>query len=144
MSNKNIPQTDNTKFKVALANKKDYTELHEKLQEYIDQLKPDDVPSIVAASLYAGVSENSVIKYEIRTTENSDIRQLLDNIRMLQKNFLISKGLYNKINSPLAMRLLSAEHNLNEKPQQLTQNNTFNISPELLAEAIEISRKKAP
>lgn len=144
MSNKNIPQPEASKFKMGLTNKKDYTELHEKLKEYISQLKPDDVPSIVSASLYANVSENTVIKYEIRTTENSEVRQLLDKIRMLQKDFLIRNGLYNKINGPLTMRLLSAEHQINEKPQNLTQNNTFNISPELLAEAIEISRKKAP
>jgi hypothetical protein len=54
----------------------------------------------------------------------------------------MDNGLSNKINGKLTGLLLSSEHQVNEKPQQLTQNNTFNISPELLAEAIELSRKK--
>lgn len=144
MSNRNIQQTNQTKFKISLANQKDHTLLHEKITEYIDKLQPQDFPSIVSACLYAQVSEKAVLSYELRTTENSEIRSLLDKIRMLQKEYLIKNGLANKINSPLTLRLLSAEHNLNEKPQNLTQNNTFNISPELLAEALEISRKKAP
>lgn len=142
MSNRNIPQATQTKLKIALAHKKDYTELHEKLEEYLSKLTPLDFPSIVSASLHAGVSEKAVLSYELRTTENSEIRSLLDKIRMLQKKFLMDNGLSNKINGKLTGLLLSAEHNLNEKPQQLTQNNTFSIAPELLAEAIEISRGK--
>ncbi len=142
MSYRNITTTPETKRKISIANTRDHTELYNRLEEYINNLQPNDVPLIVSASLYAGISEQALLNYELRTTEESRIRELLGKIRMLQKDYLIKNGLSNKINSPLTMRLLSAEHNLNEKPQQLTQNNTFNISPELLAEAIELSRKK--
>lgn len=144
MSNRNITQSPATKLKIGLANKKDHSDLHDSLEDYISKLTPADFPSIVSACIYAGVSEKAVLSYELRTTDNSDIRGLLDNIRMLQKKYLLDNGLSNKINGKLTGLLLSSDHGINDRPQQLTQNNTFNISPELLAEAIELSRKKAP
>lgn len=142
MSNKGIPQTAITKAKISLANKKDYTKVYEKIAEYINTLENDTFPSIVSASLYAGISEKALLAHELRTTENSDIRILLDKIRDKQKEYLMTMGLKNKVNSNIAVLLLRSEHNVKEQPTSLTQNNTFNISPELLAEAIEISRRK--
>lgn len=142
MSNRSTPQNTQTRLKISLGNKKDYTILHDSLEAYILQLKPEDYPSVVSASLFANVSERAILSYELRTQEDSDIRVILEKIRMLQKKYLLENGLLNKINGKLTGQLLSAEHGLNEKPQQLTQNNTFNISPELLAEAIELSRSK--
>jgi hypothetical protein len=49
-----------------------------------------------------------------------------------------------KTDSKLTGLLLKADHGLIEKPQQLTQNNYLNISPDLLAEAIELSRSSKP
>lgn len=142
MSNSGTIRTEESKRKLSVSNTRDHTELYNRLEEYISNLKENDCPLIVSASLYAGVSEQALLNHELRTTEESKLRELLNKIRMLQKDFLIRNGLANKINGKLTGLLLSAEHGINEKPQQLTQNNTFNISPELLAEAIEISRKK--
>lgn len=142
MSNSGTIRTEESKRKISVANTRDHTELYNRLEEYISNLKENDCPLIVSASLYAGVSEQALLNHELRTTEESKLRELLNKIRMLQKDFLIRNGLANKINGKLTGLLLSAEHGINDRPQQLTQNNTFNISPELLAEAIEISRKK--
>ncbi len=144
MSNRNISQTSQTKLKISLANKKDHTILINSLEEYIAGLTPSDFPSIVSACLHANINEKAVLSYELRTSEDSDIRSLLDKIRMMQKKYLLDNGLSNKINGKLTGLLLSSDHGINDKPQNLTQNNTFNISPELLAEAIELSRTKKP
>lgn len=142
MSFKGNKQTPQNKLAVSIATKKDHTVLLESLETYISQLKPQDFPSIVSACLCANMSEKAVLSYEMRQPEESTIRSLLDKIRMLQKKFLLDNGLSNKINGKLTGLLLSSDHGINDKPQQLTQNNTFNLSPELLAEAIELSRTK--
>lgn len=131
-----------TRHKIGLANQKDRTELHEKINSYIEGLKAVDFPSIVSASLYAGISEKTLLSYEARTAEDSDIRILLTHIRDLQKQYLIEKGLSRLIDGKLTGLLLRADHGLKDEPTNLTQNNTFNVSPELLAEAIELSKKK--
>lgn len=142
MPAKGTSLTQEARFKISLANKKDYTKVHEKIQEYILNLTDDECPLIVSASLHAGISEGALLKYEARTTDNSIIRQLLAEIRDRQKQYLITMGLKGKTVPSLTLRLLETEHKLAPKPTNLTQNNNFNLSPELLAEAIEISRKK--
>ena len=85
MSNKGIKQTAITKAKISIANKKDRAELHRRLTAYIKSLTPDDFPSIVSASIYASINERTLLSYESRTEENSEVRIILDDIRALQK-----------------------------------------------------------
>lgn len=131
-----------TRQKISLANTKDRTELLRKLKEYAESLGPADFPSITNAALYSGISENALLAWEARTEDNTEIRQILDFIRDRQKSDLFTKGLNKVYDSKLTGMLLAAHHNVREQPQSLVQNNTFNISPELLAEAIELTRSK--
>lgn len=142
MSNKGTQLSIISKTRISLANTKDRTELHAKINEYIESLKENDFPSITKASLFAGVSEKMLLSYEARTAENSNIRVLLDHIRDLQKEYLTVNGLQNKTNSNLTILLLKANHDLKDSPTQLTQNNNFNLTPEILAEALELARNK--
>lgn len=80
--------------------------------------------------------------YEATTPEDSEIREALDLIRDKQKSKLIKGGLNREYDSKIATLLLTANHNIRPEPTQLTQNNTFNVSPEILAEALTLSRKK--
>jgi hypothetical protein len=131
-----------TKFKISLANQKDRTELHAKLQEYI-QSPPDNEPiSILNAAIHAQISESALLHYEARTAENSEIRQLLTQLRDLSKSQLITKGLKKEYDTRLTGKLLEYNHNMKTENPNLTQNNIFNVSPEILAEALELSKKK--
>jgi len=58
-------------------------------------------------------------------------------IEMLQEQFAINEGFRGKA-SIFSMFLLKSKHNYHDSPQQLTQNNYMNISPDLLADALAI------
>lgn len=148
MSTKGKELTTTTRYKIAVAKQKDRTKIVEKLQEYIsilvDPKEKEVIPSLVSASLYAGISKKALLAWELTTAENSEVRQLLDFIRDIEEKYLRENGLLGKTDSKLTGLLLKADHGLIEKPQQLTQNNYLNISPDLLAEAIELSRSSSP
>ena len=140
MSNKGTHLSTISRYKIAQSKIKDRTELLKKINEYILKLTSDDFPSITSASLHASISEKALLALELRTEENSDLRILLDVIRDKQKEYLMKNGLSRKTDSKLSIMLLKANHGLKEEPTNLTQNNSFNISPEILAEAIQLSR----
>lgn len=146
MSTKGNELTISTKYKISLAKTKNRSEIVEKLKEYksmlLDPKEKGLIPSIVSASLFAGISKKSLLAWELTTAEDSEVREILDFIRDLEEKYLREMGLLGLTDSKLTTLLLKAEHDLQEKPQQLTQNNTFNMSPEILAEAIELSRTK--
>lgn len=143
MSTKGIKHSAITKYKISLANKKNRTELHNKISEYLSGLKKNSFPSITSASIHADISEQALLNYEARTEENSEVRVLLDKIRAKQKEYLMVTGLNKKSNSTIVKLLLSAHHNIQETPNSLTQNNIYNnLSPELLDEVIKASRNK--
>lgn len=149
MSNKGVEQTSITKYKISDALQDNRKKILPKLLEYKKLLTdPEEktiIPSIVSASLYAGISKKALIAWELTTAENSEVRQILDFIRDVEEKYLRENGLLGNTDSKLTTLLLKAEHGVQDQPQQLTQNNTFNVSPEILADAIEISRtKKAP
>lgn len=156
MSTKGKGQTALTRYKISQSLQGNRTNVLSKLHEYKDLLlDPKEtglIPSIVSASLYAGISKKALLAWELTTAENSELRQILDFIRDLEEQWLRERGLMGLADSKITTLLLKAEHGVRDAPQSLTQNNTFNVSPELLAEAIEISRtankplttKKAP
>lgn len=145
MSTKGKELAPVTRYKIAVAKQKDRAKIIEKLREYIsiitDPREKDLIPSLVSASLYAGISKKALLQWELTTAEDSEVREILDFIRDLEEKWLRENGLLGKTDSKLTGLLLKADHGLQEKPTQLTQNNTFNISPDLLAEAIELSRQ---
>lgn len=147
MSTKGKELTMSTKYKISVSKTKDRSKIVGKLREYKTLLTdPEEkglIPSIVSASLYAGISKKSLLAWEITTADNSEVREILDFIRDLEEKYLREMGLLGKTDSKLTTLLLKADHGIQETPQQLTQNNTFNVSPDILAEAIEISRTKS-
>jgi hypothetical protein len=142
MSTKGLNQSIEVRKKISIANTKDRTVLHQKIKEYIEKLIPEDYPSLTACAIYCGISEKMLLAYELRTQEDSEIRIMLDQIRDIQKQNLMKNGLFKSYDSGLSKFLLTSNHGMRENPTSLTQNNTFNVSPEILAEAIEISRNK--
>ena len=150
MSNKGISQTFITRYKISASLQKNRTKVIEKLKEYklhlVESFENKEVasiiPSLVGAALYAGISKRALLSWELTTAEDSELRQILDFIRDTEELYLREKGLLGMTDSKLTTLILEAEHGLKKQPTQLTQNNNFNISPEILAEALELSRSK--
>lgn len=139
---KGISQSLATRNKISLEKKTDRTILHGKIKNYILQLKKSDFPTLTDCAIYSGISEKALLAYELRTDENSSVRIMLELIRDMQKSSLLHGGLNRSLDSKIVTLLLKATHGLKEEPTHLEQNNIFNISPDLLAEALEISRTK--
>ncbi len=101
----------------------------------------EEFPTIEHLSSVLGVGTRTLYAWE---AEHSEFQQTMDMLRDAQKNLLIRGGLTNKYNSRFASFLLKANHGMSDtKPLiNATQNNTFNVSPEILADAIEIMRIK--
>lgn len=146
MSTKGHQLATITKYKIAIANRKDRAELHRSLIEFIEKAKTNPQkfrPSILNAAIFSNISESALLHYEARSPENSEIRQLLAHIRDLSKQNLIENGLKGKFNSNLTTRLLEANHGLTaQPPQNLSQTNIYNVSPDILADAIKLSKKR--
>lgn len=105
-------------------------------------LENDEFPTIEHLASYLGVGTRILYEWE---KEYSDFLQTMDILRDAQRHLLISGGLTNKYNARFASFLLKASHGMTDaKPLvNATQNNIFNgVSPELLAEAIEIMRER--
>lgn len=145
MSNAGNKHTSIAKRKIGLANAKDRAKIDKLVSNYISTLKPQDFPSLTDAALYAGIAEKNLIAYEISTPDGSKIREALDEIRDRQKSFLMKNGLFRVTDSRITGLLLEANHGVKkDTPNNLTQNNIFNVSPEVLSEAISLSREKKP
>lgn len=109
---------------------------------YIDSIidnegKFSDIPSIVGYCLAASVSRSRL--YEL-AAEWSEVADIVEYIEMQQEKLAISEGFRGKA-SIFSMFILKSRHNYHDSPQQLTQNNTFNVSPELLADALKLMRE---
>lgn len=143
MSMKGVSHTEIAKRRIGIANAKDRAIIDKKVNEYIRLLSKKDLPSLTDAALYAGIAEKNLINYENTTDEGSKIRLALDEIRDRQKSFLMKNGLYRMIDSRLTGLLLEANHNLKKDHNpNLSQTNIFNVSPEVLADAISLSRSQ--
>lgn len=146
MSSKGNALTIESKYKISLARQGNRTEVLKRLKDYVQLLtdlnEKTVMPSIVSASLYAGMSKKSLLQWELTTGENSELRQLLDFIRDIEEKYLRENGLLGLTDSKLTTLLLKAEHGLQDQPASLNQTNNFNVSADILAEALEISRSK--
>ena len=141
MSNKGNSLTLATKMAIGTANAKNRAMVDKKAFEYINQLSKGDLPSVTACAIYIGINEKNLVNYELSTAEGSKIRLLLNTVRDKQKLALMERGLNRKYDSRLSAMLLERLHGMRETPK-LEQTNIFNVSPELLAEAIALSHKK--
>ncbi|MBP9781076.1 hypothetical protein KBC89_00280 [Candidatus Woesebacteria bacterium] len=112
------------------------------LRKYTTEcLLKGDFPTIEGFSAYLGVGTRTLYDWQL---EYPDFSQTMNELRDTQKHHLISKGLTGGYNTRFAMFLLRANHGMSEKNAlvEATQNNYMNISPELLADALEIMKEK--
>lgn len=102
-----------------------------------------DFPTIEHLASELGLGTRTLYAWE---KEYPDFQQTMDMLRDAQRHLLISGGLTNKYNSRFASFLLKANHGMQDRqpPINATQNNYMNISPELMADAIRLTREKDP
>jgi hypothetical protein len=103
----------------------------------------DEFPTIEHLASELGVGTRTLYAWE---TEHLEFQHTLGMLRDAQRHLLISGGLTNKYNSRFASFLLKAAHGMQDRQPLVhaTQNNNFNISPELMADAIKLIREKDP
>ena len=142
MSTKGHKQTEITKYKISLANSehtvKEFTDAWERYEVMLHD-DPKLLPNETRYCLEVGVSETHILEYATKFPEVADI---LGHIFDLQKAFCIEKGIRQEVNPIFAMFLLKAKHNFRDSPQQLTQNNYMNISPDVLRDALTLMGSK--
>jgi hypothetical protein len=147
MSNKGNHHTRETKNKISLAKTKlQGKELQTAIDKglaYIEQLKNDDkqLPTLQGLALAMGINYTYLIELYASKPE---LTELMDHIKLLQEQFLLTRGVSSKSNPVFSMFLLKAKHNYQDKPQNLTQNNFVNISPDVLKDALKLMNEENP
>lgn len=112
------------------------------LRKYTSEcLQKGDFPTIEGFSAYLGVGTRTLYDWQL---EYPDFSQTMDELRDTQKHHLISKGLTGGYNTRFAMFLLKANHGMMEKDPLIsaTQNSFMNVSPDLLADALELMHSR--
>jgi len=112
--------------------------------KYIDRIlnaKKEEklIPSIVGLCLDIGISRSRLYEIAEKWVEVSDI---LEYIRMMQEDKALQGGITNRLNPIFSMFLLKGKHGYQDTAPQLHQTNNFNVSPELLADAVKLMRSK--
>lgn len=104
-------------------------------------LEKDEFPTIEGLAINLGVGTRTIYDWE---KLHEDFLQTTERLRDAQRRLLISNGLNNKYNSRFAEFLLKAIHGVSDSKAVLkaTQNNYLNISPELLADALKLTKEK--
>ena len=104
-----------------------------------DDKKRKLIPTIVGLCLEIGISRSRMYELADKWVEVSDI---LEYVSMLQEDKALQGGMTNRLNPIFSMFLLKSKHSYQDQPKQLHQTNNFNISPDLLADAIKLMRSK--
>ena len=112
---------------------------------YVDLILNQDpkakiIPSIVGLCLHIGISRSRIYELSDKWVEVSDI---LEYVRMLQEDKALQGGITNRLNPIFSMFLLKGKHGYIDQAPQLNQTNNFNITPDLLADAVKLMRDKA-
>ncbi len=105
--------------------------------------KEEDFPTIEHLASELGVGTRTLYAWEEAYPE---FQHTMDMLRDSQKHLLISGGLSNKYNARFASFLLKANHGMQDKQPLVhaTQNNNFNVAPEIMADAIKLIREREP
>ncbi len=117
-------------------------ETPKRVMHYIKKCQEkSDFPTIEHLASELGLGTRTLYAWE---KEYADFQHTMDMLRDAQRHLLISGGLTNKYNPRFASFLLKANHGMQDRqpPISATQNNYMNISPELMAEAIKLTREK--
>lgn len=142
MSTKGTKMLPETREKISLAKTKiTLQHLREKADTYHATLFMNDklLPTLQGYCLVAGISPGYL--YEL-SNEMPEVADIIEMIKVKQEKFLLENGITGKANPIFSMFLLKSKHQYQDSPQQLTQNNNFNISPDILADAIKLMRAK--
>lgn len=108
-----------------------------KCQEKNDFITIEHLASVL------GVGTRTLYAWE---NEHSEFQHTMDMLRDAQRDQLLRGGITNKYNARFASFLLKANHGMQDRvqPVNATQNNYLNISPELMAEAVKLTKEKYP
>lgn len=142
MSTKGLKHSEDTKNKISLT-KSVYTaqDFQDAWSKYEDKLNndPKKLPTIGGFCLEVGISQTHILEY---VTKFPEVEQIINYISELQQEFLLTNGITQKVNPIFSMFLLKSKHNFRDNPQQLTQNNYMNISPDVLKDALALMSDK--
>ncbi|MBV6446388.1 MAG: hypothetical protein IFNCLDLE_02686 [Ignavibacteriaceae bacterium] len=129
-----------TREKISLAKTKiDLQTLREAADNYHQLLLTNSklLPTIQGYCLAAGISPSYL--YSL-AQEMPEVEEIIEMIQVKQEEYLLTRPFTEKANVLMSMFLLKAKHHYQDEPKQLTQNNNFNISPDILADAIKLMR----
>jgi len=137
MTTKGLTLTDNTKQNISLAKRKDRTLLTKLAIEYLQGFETgsDTMPTVSGLCLSMGITESTLLD---AITQSDDIKTVYDFVKLLQQDYLITRGIKGSVNSRFASFLLKAKHGFTDTLPPMTQTNNFNISPDLLADALKL------
>lgn len=136
MSTKGTQLTPATRRKISLTKQKFSKEhLIEAYDNFITHLQdnPKELPTLAGYCLLAGINRHTLLDYCGRYSE---VQAITDHIELMQEHFALTRGISNQANPIFSIFLLKTKHNYQDKPQQLTQNNNFNISSDVLKQAL--------
>jgi len=107
---------------------------------YLQTLSKNDkkLPTLTGLALSMGIHIDKLTHYR---TKYPELEKYIKLVETLQQEYALTRGITNQANPIFSIFLLKTRHGYNDQPQQLTQNNTFNISPDLLSEALKIMHK---
>ncbi|KKK83011.1 hypothetical protein LCGC14_2797640 [marine sediment metagenome] len=145
MSTKGTKLSPLTRQKISLAKTK-ITKDHliKSGMEYINGIlnapkKDKKLPTIVGFCLVAGISRSRLYDLAELTPEVADIIEYID---MMQEEIALQGGITNRLNPIFSMFLLKSKQGYKDSPQVLNQTNQFNITPELLQDALKLMHSK--
>ena len=142
MSTKGTKLSSATRHKISLVKTKHTkTDLLKTATEYISYLQDNEkqLPTLSGYCLRAGIHPTNLRDYTIKFPE---VCQLVETIALMQEQYCLTRGITNRANPIFSMFLLKSKHEFKDQPQKLEQNNTFNISPDLLADALDLMKSK--
>lgn len=111
----------------------------QKCQDYYDLCvnDPTKLPTLTDLSQVMGVT----LSYLHKCREEKEIDEVLTKLHEMQEDRLIINGLKNRYNANFVMFMLKAKHGYKEQANNLTQNNNFTVSKDLIADALEFAKK---
>ncbi len=101
----------------------------------------EEFPTIEHLASHLGLGTRTLYAWE---QEYFEFQQTMDILRDAQRHLLISGGLTNKYIARFASFLIKANHGMSDAKHLVhaTQNNNFNVSPELIADALKIMEER--